>query len=248
MKNDMSLIIDILILAISVVIVLISRKRGFFKTLVSVASIIAAFVLAVTFAPRISGYFYDNVILDKLSDSISTTVSSISAKDDSGEVYDVKKLEGNSEFEDLVERFGGDVEKINEYIENVKENTSVAVEKVCRNVSAPLAMNISNALGFIIVFIVSFILIKVAVGLLSLIFKLPVLRDVDRSLGTIFGIICALLFILCVSVFASEISGLLNAVSPNMFDSAVVENSLIIRLVSHLKLQDLIFKNKIINI
>lgn len=247
----MSIIIDLIILAIAVVIVLVSRKRGFFKTVVSVASVVAAFIIAFAFAPKLAGYLYDNVVLDKLSDSISTTVSSITNTGTEAEnedpSYDVSKLEGNDEFNDIVNRFGGDTDKINEYIDGVKENTSVGVEKVCRNVASPLAESVSSLIAFILVFILAYIILKVAVSLIGKLFKLPVLRDIDKLLGTVFGIVCALLFILAVSAFAPGIGTVLNAIAPNMFDKAVLENSLIIRLFSNFNLQNLIINKSNFN-
>lgn len=209
----MGMIIDLLSIVILIACFCLGYKKGFIKSIMGLASLVVAIVLAINFYSYPAQYIKDNFIEPYFVNNTSETFSAL--MNGGTEVIPPEKV-----FEDepdaltkLAERFGLEVTAISDYYEStVKKVTdsfdiSAVSDKLSEFVVESTVDTISNVLGFLTVLITAIIAINIVLWLLNLIFKLPVLKFANRLAGGVLGIVKAAIIIAIVVNVAIYIVG-----------------------------------------
>lgn len=229
----MGIVLDIVLVAIIAVSVIYGAKCGFFKSLMSLLSGVAALFLAYTFTPPLSNYIKDTFVVDNIAKSLSGTFLSVAKAGESsaGEaIYDLQRLLENSQFSEAAQRAGMSAEEL---LEMNSENTAAAVESLAYQIAEPLSKAVSEIVSFIIIFVVAFVLLKLFTVVVGIFFKLPVLRTLDRSLGIIFGAVGALFFVWIFAMSADSLIAALSNVAPSSFGAEMIDNSLLVKFFAN---------------
>lgn len=225
-----SFILDILLIAICVIVLVTSVKRGFVRTILSIVSSIAAVLLAVVITPSIASIFYDNFMLKIITDGIMGTVQSLAGSGDAESL--VAMLETMPEVLDgIISRYNISDETVSAMLEAAR-NGDASIQSICETIASPVASMISNVLAFAVCFIVAVIVLKIAIAVIDGIFKFPVLNTVNKAAGLILGIVLAVVIIFVYSPVAVQLVDALGAVSPEMFGEDVIENTIIVKFFS----------------
>ena len=179
-------LVDILYLLIFVVTVIIFVKRGFVRSFFKYGRGFMAAVLTFIFGSSVAKLLFDKVVYGRvfawISAKVNTVSNSLSADLNAERFFDelpfvAKKL---INVEAAKEKFGNTVESIGE-----------AANDFSAFVAEPLANIISNILGYILTFLVAWLLLLIIGKLLDLITKLPVFNTVNKILGFLFGVIAS---------------------------------------------------------
>ena len=96
----MSVVFDLIILAVCVISIVLGAKRGFIKSVMGVCTLIAALCLAYAFTPVVSDSIRSTDAMKNVSESIGDTIKSLSHTDEGG--YDLEKM-----FSDMPDAFRG---------------------------------------------------------------------------------------------------------------------------------------------
>lgn len=224
----MAFIVDIIIIVLLVFSVFMGYKKGLVKTLFGCFSLIAAIVLASVFGAPVGNAVKDSVFFDGVEQSvtneISTNVNDLQEKPDAlqaqyvGANYEDDKIsQGEKMVEDFADsalgrtvfRLGVDEEQIKKDFANAidgvgdKVKGSSDVKGVLVSVIAgPVLDCIASALGTVIVFIVSLILLKILCYFLDKVFKLPILNTVNKYGGLCAGVVSGVIgiYVLCMII------------------------------------------------
>ncbi|WAH38407.1 CvpA family protein [Alicyclobacillus dauci] len=86
------------------------------------------------------------------------------------------------------------------YVAPVVENMHLFSHLPQSAVANTLFGNLSGAIAFGVVFIVTFLLLRYAAGLIDALFSLPVLSFVNRTVGLVAGVALAVIFVYVVSL------------------------------------------------
>ena len=229
----MGFILDIILLAIGVGCVIYGWKKGFFQSVVSLLSGVCSLLLAYTITPSFGEYIKERFVIDKIAGSITTTFASIAqVGKDGGEaaVYDVKLLLDSAQFTDTVNQCGADETSVRAIIETTSATTREAVENVAYAVAEPISEALSNIVAFICVFVAALIVIRIVTWLVSLVFKLPILRELDKGLGLVFGVVSAVFFVWMFALCADSLVNVLSTVAPGSFSTEIIEKSFFVEL------------------
>ena len=225
----MGFILDLILIAIMVICIVYGAKKGFFKSLMSLLSGICALLIAFTFTPSFSAHLNERYILEPIATGIETTFLSIAEKED-GSGYDKDLLMKDSQFMSLMKDAGfTDEETEKELFENESSDNAV-ISYLAYTVASPISKTVSDILAFIVLFVVSLIILKLLTVVIGLFLKLPVLKNLDRSLGFVFGIAGAVFFAFVFSMMVSHLTNALSTVAPGTFTKDFVESSLILEL------------------
>lgn len=229
------LIIDALIIGVCILMIASGQRRGAVKTIMSLISGIASFLIACTFTPTLSVYLQEKIFLDKLAQSIMNTVASLaqSGKDAAQNmIYDVSGLMQNSQFLSVLDKYGADPDKTSQTISEINDTTHAAVEKVSYAVAEPISKTVSDIAAFALLFVLSLIVLKLITFVISKVFQMPVLRTLDRTLGLVFGIASAAFFVLVFAMIVNNFADILTTAAPTTFPENFPEKSLILRFLS----------------
>ncbi len=224
----MGFVLDLILIAIAALCVYRGYKRGFFKSLMSLGAGISALFCSYALYPLLGGFIKENFIIDKIAGSIEKSFLSIARTGGAGSAYDTALLWTDPQFGETVSRYGADKAQIAEIIKSSAGSAEETIEEVSRAVADPMATSISEIIGFIVVFLLAFLLLRVVVFFVGFIFKLPVLRTLDTTLGFVFGIVCGLFFIWVFALCADSLFGVLGAIAPGSIDPDIVEDSFLV--------------------
>ena len=194
-----SVILDVLLLAIFAACVSLGWKRGLFRTLAELVSWLAALLGAAAAANA-----FTPVVMERLRPVLEGQVSQAIGD------Y-LQSLVDETGYEGL---FGGLLESLTQG-GAVDGMADAAVEIL----SEAVLRNLAYALLFLVSFVAIALLLKLAVGLVDRVLKLPLLRQVNAAGGILAGALKGLLLVLLV-LWLGETTGLL--ATPQAMEASVV--------------------------
>ncbi|MBE6587294.1 MAG: CvpA family protein [Ruminococcaceae bacterium] len=228
----MGYIFDIILVAIAVICIVCGAKLGFFKSLMNLVTGVLALIIAFTFTPMLSDYINDNYVIDSVSDSIETTLLSIAESEEGKDGYDIELLFKDSQVMSLMEGAGVSQDAVEEAFYSAEVNAKGYIAGLAYTVAAPIAKTVSDILAFIILFIVAYVILKIVTLIIGIFLKLPVLKNLDKGLGVVFGIISAIFFVLVISMMAGHLVEALAVVAPGNFNTDILDNSILLGLLA----------------
>ena len=221
----MNYIADILIVALFCICLISGWRKGFVRTVMDLITLGAAGVGAYLLYPYPSVYMYDNIFLPKISSIIEESILSGGAGQTLAQLFNSKP----AFFADTINKYSSLPEVESFY----NSNRDLTLGDISRFTADPIARTLSNVLGFILMFVLLIIAIKLAAFLVDKVCRLPVLRGANTLLGIISG---ALLGFTAAWLAASVIAGLvptLRASFPELVSRTVIEDSFVLKWLYH---------------
>ncbi|MEE1010669.1 MAG: CvpA family protein [Acutalibacteraceae bacterium] len=205
--NPFSIAIDVVFVAIIVICIILGRKKGFIRMVLSLVALIASWIVANKFAPAASQWLNDNFIREKAIALLTEKLTAVIEN-------------GSREI----------IEAIPEYIINAAKLADISFESILTSAGEPsvAAENIFSAcettvvlpvlefIMFIAIFIAVSIVLSVVVRLADKLFDLPVLKNLNKMLGAAIGAVKGV-------CYAGVLGVILNAASYITSDSKVAE-------------------------
>ncbi len=199
----MGIVLDLIILAIIIFFCLVSAKKGFVKTIVEAAGIIAAIIITFTISTPLANTTYDKIIEPPIiksvaEETVGNTENAVQTVWDSMPDF----ITNNAE------RLSLDSEQLSKPL---TDNTSSGVETAVRNVSQdvikPVAVKILGLIYSVIIFVVLSVIVKFLAKLINKIFSFSIVGKANRILGGIIGIfkgaVIAVVFCMVISIIVS---------------------------------------------
>lgn len=192
------MISDILIIALIVIFIFIGIKRGFAKCLLNLAGLIVNIMLTQWLSGFLSGWIYESFIRQSVIDNLQNQIM------ENGYTHTVANA------------FDSVPEWIRTMVESVFSFSGISLQDLQSGVfvsntqSQSLAQSIERPLGEIIItvismlmsvllFIVFMVLIKILIRFVLKFFNIPVIKQIDRTIGGILGFIEGIIFV-CVAI------------------------------------------------
>ena len=230
----MSIILDLIVLAIIVLTVLISAKRGFVRTLIELAGFIAAVFITFTISTPLADTTYDKIIEPSVVSSVTSVADTASIS--SAETVDTFWNELPEWIRSGVEKVGISKDSLNGSIsENIGNGVQTAVESASQNVIKPAVTSTLALIYQVILIIVLLALVKPLAKLINKLFSFSVIGTANRILGGVVGvpkgIIYAVAFCLIITLIVSFTqNGFL------IFTNDVMEKSFFFSFVNSLRI------------
>lgn len=217
----MSIIIDLIIVAIIAISILFGYKKGLAKCIIKIAAFFVAIIVAAIFYKPIS-----NLVIEKtqIDEAIKSSIVNI-IKDDVEEDGKVK------EDTNLPQTM---VENINKSVENaVKETKQNAVEIAADGI-ATTTIRVCTA---VLLFVIVRILLMVVSALSSIITDLPIIKQFDKAGGIAYGLLKSLVIIFIIFAVISLISpliegtGVIVAINKSFIGSILYNNNILLKII-----------------
>lgn len=207
-------------------------KKGILRILLSFVSTILAFMLAMFLSSPIESFIKNNTsIYNSMKNKMTVYVEDyieegIDLSDIENQKKAIKKLELPSVIKDKL---------IDENIS--KDKTDLGVEKFSELIAGSLADILIQAAVVIILYLIIKIVFRVLISVLNIISRLPLIGELNKSLGGILGIVegVLVLWVLCIALTA--LSGtdtgeqILSAISSNSFLNFIYSNNIIMKIL-----------------
>lgn len=210
----MSIIVDIVILAILLLCIIIGYVRGLTGSLIKILSFVLSIVIAFILFIPISNLIIENTQIDEnLEQSIREMIIN-------------EETEDENLSEEITEYIGAQVEAA----------ADDAKEAIIDSTANEVAITIVKAGTWLVLFIIARILLIFLKFITSLIAKLPVIKQFDKLGGIIYGVLEGLIVvyvILAIISFASPIIGgeLTEAIDESYVGSMMYNNNLLLKII-----------------
>lgn len=207
------------------------RQEGFIKTVFSIFSILIALVLTYEIQPYVSKALQHN---DKI-------VSYVEQKVDASVDLD-KKEEGVSDQRSSIEglRLPRSLKKSLIENNNTEVYKALVVEKFEDYVSSYLAMVILNALSFVVVFLIVYVLLFIISRALDILSHLPLINGLNKTAGLLVGLLRGLvvIWILCIllTMFSSTKTSqlLYGYINDSYILSSIYDNNILLHIITNI--------------
>lgn len=223
----MSIVLDVIVLAIIVITAIISAKKGFVATVIEFVGLLLAFYLAFTLSTTVANFTYDKFISPSIKE---TVIEEIGQKADNtiDSVWD--SLPGivisgantlGIEKEDIFDGVGSASASTAEEIANTVD------EKIAKPV---ITIFIRTLLAFVL-FVVCIFLVRILAKVLNKLFTFSIIGKLNRLLGGILGAGKGIIFACAVVLLLSTIA----AVAKNgflIFTTENIEKSFLFKLIA----------------
>lgn len=238
----MSLAIDVLLILICILIIGVSTKRGFFRTLMALVSKVVAIICAFTFTPRLAELIKTRYLLDPVANSIADTLKSL-AHVENGK-YDIAKLFSDmpQTLSSILSRYNVDQTTVNSMVSDAQGKGEEAITAISKTISGPIVDIISKTLAFIGIYLLVVLALALLTTAINAFFELPVLSQANTLGGFALGVVMAAIVMIIYAAVATRLLPALSSISPQMFGEDVLEKTILVRYISELDVVGLIKK------
>jgi len=209
-------------------------KRGLVKTVFGIVSVVLVIVLVTLLTPTAKMLIRETPVYTYVKEKVSTFV------EENVSIEDTIVGIGAKEQKKLIEKL-----PISESMQQqlIADNTEdgykkLEVDNFMDYLVEAVTENIINAIAFIILFMVILIAVKIAIGLLGIVAKLPVLNALNKSGGAVLGLAegviiiwigCIVLSAFSTAPWAEEI---FKEINNNVFLNLIYSNNLLSQFIS----------------
>ena len=228
----MNFVFDGIILAVAVLTIVLSAKRGFVKSVMGICTLLASVIVAYAFTPTVAAYIEQTPVITNISGSIADTVGSLSKNLDG--TYDLRRLFDvmPSSFREILDRYEADEEELDREVQPSTESEEESVNELADLIAKPVARALSRIAAFLGILIAMVILLKLLTWILDLIFQLPALKTANTILGLLVGVVAAFLWAWVLSVLSVGLIHAMSSIYPAMFSDSIIDNTIIVRFFS----------------
>ena len=212
----MTIIVDLVIVAIMAICIIIGYVRGLTGSLIKILSFVLSIIIASILFIPVSNLIIDNTEIDE---NIETSIRNM--------IIDQETENEEENMPDTITNYIG--QKIEQASDDAKETI---VDSTARDVT----LTIVKAGTWILLFIIARILLIFLRFITSLIAKFPVIKQFDKLGGIIYGILEGLIIIYLVLAIISFISPMIssdftNAIDESFIGSMMYNNNLLLKII-----------------
>ena len=171
---------DAIIVVIFLLFIILGVKRGFVRSVLDLVGTLAAMLVSMWFSGIAAQWFFSTFLQESLTRQIAEALQSAPAADAAEAVLSVvpEILRGG------LEAFGITSDAINQAVAGTSGQAAAAVVAVL----SPMVVSVLRGLFALVLFIFLLVIFRILSGVVCRIFRLPVLRQLDKGLGILLGV------------------------------------------------------------
>ena len=237
----MFLALDIIVVVIFAATLINCIRRGFVRSVLSLLKSVIAVVVSYMFTPALAEYFKKAFISDAITEPVKERLN-VMLTETAGK-FNIEKLFADKpkEFLDILSRFGVKLEDFADSYGVSSQASEEYVSSLAQDITAPVVNTVANILAFIGLFVGALIILSIAILILSAVVKLPVIRGIDKLLGTVFGLASGLVLAFSFAGLAKVGFEALASVSPDTF-GGVIEKTVVVKFLGSVDFGQLFIK------
>lgn len=188
----MKYLLDAVVILIFLLCVAIGRKRGFVKTVSGIVALVAALAVSSLFCTPVAEYVYDKTIEPSIIETVDTQMEEVKGSATEKLVHTYESLPGV--VKTLLAQSG--VDSGEQFALSVPFYGTSSVPQEIAAMIRPILLPLVSALSSLVLFLITYIAATLILRMLNIVAKLPLLKQVNKTLGTIGGIVAGALWAL----------------------------------------------------
>lgn len=226
----MTYIVDIIIIVVFLITVIVSYKKGFFRSLFDLIGTLVSVIAARIVSSSLAVQGFEMFIKEPAKLTLTNTLGTVGTTDYGAQVESAINSIPDS-FSGIMELIGIDKAALLEKVTSSELAQGNLVDNIMENVVTPVGTAIIQFILFVILAVVFTIALKIVVRLLDFIIKkLPVVKSLNKGLGVVIGVLRGIL----VAIIVSMLIGTVVSFIGNETVTEAVNNSTIVSAVQNL--------------
>ncbi len=225
----MAYIVDGIVIAIILLSIIFSAKKGFVKTVIEVAGFIAALIIAFTFSSPLANITYDKMIEPSLVKTAEQSVES-TTQNTVDAFWDAmpKFVTNNSQ------TLGISKEQLSQKVAlSTTDNTAQLTISLSQSVAKPVVCKLLSMLFSTILFVVLLFVVKILAKLINKLFSFSIIGKLNRTLGGVIGFVKGIILAFAFCMLVSLLIGFTkNGIW--IFNAQILEQTVIFKALCNL--------------
>ena len=232
----MSWILDVLIIVIFFGTVIGYTRRGFVKSILGFGRTLISAILSWFFGPDLASWISEKIIGDKITQNVYDIM--VSGFGGDSDKFNFARLfeQAPEGFVRFVERLGGNLEDLKAKYGSITEASPQELTELSQSIAAPINTVISYLFGYLIVFLAAYLGFVLLAGILTKVFELPLLRQLNSFLGFILGLAFGVLNTAIFCFFGSYLIPFLAAITAAFVAEDLIAGSVLFEFLLQFKL------------
>lgn len=183
----MSFALDLILVVIFAAFVFTAVKKGFVLSLLEFVAVILALVLAYSFSPKVAEAAYDGFVEESIIEVIETKIDENVSLTETATQTQVL-LDAIPDF--LItsaESMGVSIDSIKSEIADSDFTSENIATQLVQKIAKPIIIGALTAQAFILLAVIFIFVLKILAQFIAKIFKLPILKTLNKSLGGVLG-------------------------------------------------------------
>lgn len=195
------MITDIIIVAVIVLFTVIGVKRGLAKTILNLAGLVLTAISAYYLSSFLSQLIYDSFLKQTIITNIQQIIEQNGIDYAFSNCLEAIPQWINGILSFIVGIFGISLSEFQNQL-SVPSEISLSASQAVESAVAPVVTSVLTLIFIIVLFIVILFIVKKLVKLISKVFNIPVIKQINQLLGGIFGLAEGLLIVfIAVNIF-----------------------------------------------
>lgn len=225
-----NLIVDLIIIAIIVAGAIIGAKRGFIKSVLKTCAGIISLIIAYAFNKPLSAFLSEKYFSEPIQDKISAALDAHLGGALDAVTPDALVSAIPEALKNILNLVGYDIEKI---ASDAITAGSDSITRFCDSSASLIANTLATIISFTALLIGSFILLRILALLLDSIFRhIPGIKQLNSTLGLLFGLICTLINVWLFSSCAVYLLEAIRLSSPDFLSGFDREATVILKVLT----------------
>ena len=188
----MKYLLDAVVILIFLLCVFIGHKRGFIKTVAGIVAFLAALAVSTLLSGPVAGLVYDKAVEPTVIETVETQYEQVKGTE-------IEKLNNAYEslptmVKNLLAQTG--ITDVDALTQKMPTGVDTSVSESVNAVVEPLLLPLIKALCSLVLFFIAYIAASIVLRVLNIIAKLPLLKQLNKTLGLVGGIVSGALWAL----------------------------------------------------
>ncbi len=190
----MSVIIDLAFIALLVINIIDGRRKGFVKIVLSLAAMVVTWLVASSLSLPVAEWANEAFVGEWLTNAIEGAVSDSIANGPDAIVASIPDYIAN-----IMQVAGISLEELAVQLGNTVD-PAAAAEKIYGAIENNLVISVLRIVSFFVLYLLMNWVTSIAIGLVGNVFRLPVLKGINKLLGSVIGAFKGIFIAVIVSI------------------------------------------------
>jgi uncharacterized membrane protein required for colicin V production len=224
--ETLSFVLDAILVLILVMTIIDGRRKGFFTTVFSLVATAIAVLVAHEYSAPFAEWANENLVQNAAVNALANSISSYIGDGSQAVInsipdYIISAAQASGvEIQEIVSNLGSSVDAV-----------SIA-EQIYGGIYGIIVFPILSVIAFLIIFAISKSILSFGVSFINNVFKLPILKGLNKTLGGVIGAvkgvlvigIIGVLLVVCAPIMPEEFSSAVTSSTiPNIFAELILK-------------------------
>jgi uncharacterized membrane protein required for colicin V production len=237
----MSYFLDISLLLIIVITIIVGWHKGLIRSVLGVTKSLFAILVSYFFGPTVSAWVSEKILTGRVTEYVHSRL--LAMFEVGADTFDLTTILENlpSWLSVFFEKTGVDPAALAGDLANLTAADALTLEQLASSMAAPITKMLSDLIAYTAVFLIAMLIFAIVAFLLEKVADLPIIRGVDRTLGLVLGVFCALIYASVYTLLMFAIMSMVEGYYENVAFHAAYEQSWLFKLFYNINIFRFIF-------